>query len=87
MKKKKTNFGVVVGLASSRRWGLEIKSELSEWGPVALVSLQHTQTWKIEPADYQTKEDEKKKKPPKKRREKNSTRRALNFVPWSYRVT
>jgi hypothetical protein len=51
------------------------------------VSLQHTQTWKIEPADYQTKEDEKKKKPPKKRREKNSTRRALNFVPWSYRVT
>jgi hypothetical protein len=58
--------GLGVAGRRRRRWGLEIKSELSEWGPVALVSLQHTQTWEIEPADYQTKEDEKN---PLKRRE------------------
>ena len=35
--------------------------------PVALVCLQHTQQWKIEPADYSNKEE-----PPPRKTKKNS---------------
>lgn len=65
----------------SRRWGLEIKSELSEWDPVALVcvSSTHTNVGRLSPQIIQTKEDEKKSPQKEKKEGRISTRPRARF--------